>query len=150
MIMKYAEIPRSLQIEHEKLHDTLRKAKNEPGELGDAAQALAKLLHPHFVKEEEFALPPLGLLRPLAEGKITPPMREVLASADKLKAGLNQMLEEHKAIVAAVDRLSNAAKQVGKIEYAEFAEALMLHAQAEEEVTYPAAILVGEYLKGKV
>ena len=31
-------------------------------------------------------------------------------------------------------------------EYVEFAEDLKLHAQTEEEVTYPAAILVGEYL----
>jgi hypothetical protein len=77
-------------------------------------------------------------------------MGEVLALTDKLKAELNQMLEEHKAISRGVDQLSNAAKQVGKIEYVEFAEALMLHAQAEEEVTYPAAILVGEYFKGKV
>ena len=147
--MKCAEIPRSLQIEHEKLHAMLRKATTEPGELGDAAKALAEIMHPHFVKEEEFALPPLGLLRPLAEGKITSGMGEVLKLSDKLKNELGQMLEEHKAIVSALDRLSSAAKKVGKLEYAEFAEALMLHAQSEEEVAYPAAILVGEYFKAR-
>jgi hypothetical protein len=31
-----------------------------------------------------------------------------------------------------------------------FAEKLALHAQTEEEVLYPAAILVGEYLKLKL
>jgi len=35
-------------------------------------------------------------------------------------------------------------------EHARFAEKLMLHAQTEEEVLYPAAILVGEYLKVKL
>jgi len=31
-----------------------------------------------------------------------------------------------------------------------FAEKLMLHAQTEEEIFYPAAILVGEYVKSKL
>jgi hemerythrin superfamily protein len=35
-------------------------------------------------------------------------------------------------------------KHVG---FAEFARKLILHAQMEEEVMYPAAILVGEYVR---
>jgi hypothetical protein len=31
--------------------------------------------------------------------------------------------------------------------YARFAETLRLHAQTEEEVFYPTAIVIGEYLK---
>ena len=53
--MKF-EIPRPLKIEHENLHEMLRKATKEPGELGDAAKAVAELMHPHFLKEEEYAL----------------------------------------------------------------------------------------------
>lgn len=34
-----------------------------------------------------------------------------------------------------------------KEEHAEFAHKLMLHAQTEEEVLYPAALLVGEHIK---
>ena len=51
------EIPLPLRVEHEELHTQLRKATQAGGEVGDAAQALAKLMHPHFVKEDEFALP---------------------------------------------------------------------------------------------
>ena len=36
-----------------------------------------------------------------------------------------------------------------KMEYVKFADKLILHAQNEEEVLYPASILVGEYLKLK-
>ncbi len=147
--MKF-EIPRPLKVEHEELHDMLRKATKEPGELGDAAKAVAKLMHPHFVKEEEYALPPLGLLRDLAQGKVTPDMKGVLELTDKLKADLNQMLEEHKSIVAALAKLSAAAKKEDKMEYAEFADALVLHAQTEEEVSYPTAILIGEYVREKL
>ena len=57
------------------------------------------------------------------------------------------MLAEHQSIVAALDKLSAAAKEAGKLEYVEFAEDLKLHAQTEEEVTYPAAILIGEYVR---
>ncbi len=144
--MKF-EIPRALEVEHEELHGMLRKATKEPGKLGEAAEAVAKLMHPHFLKEEEYALPPLGLLRSLSEGKITPEMREVLVLTDKLKANLGQMLAEHKLIVAALEELSAAAVSAGKLEYVAFSKALMLHAQTEEEVAYPAAILIGEYVR---
>jgi len=77
-------------------------------------------------------------------------MRTVLKMTAKLKAELQQMLEEHKAIVAALKKLAEAAKKEKKIEYARFAEKLILHAQTEEEVNYPTAILVGEYLKLKL
>jgi hypothetical protein len=99
------------------------------------------------VKEEEYALPPLGLLPRLAAGDVTPEMADVLALTEQLKAELPQMLEEHKAIVAALSHLVEVAKQENKLEYAHFAEKLMLHAQTEEEVLYPTATMIGEYLK---
>jgi len=40
-----------------------------------------------------------------------------------------------------------AAQSEGRIEYVHLAERFMLHAQTEEEVLYPSAILIGEYLK---
>jgi hypothetical protein len=147
--MKF-EIPRPLKIEHKELHEMLRKATKEPGELGDAAKAVAELMHPHFVKEEEYALPPLGLLRELSQGKVTPDMKEVLEMTDKLKANLNRMLEEHKSIVAALEKLLAVARKANKMEYVEFTKDLMLHAQTEEEVSYPTTILIGDYIREKL
>jgi hypothetical protein len=144
------EIPRPLKIEHEQLHADLVEATNAGGRVGEAAKAVAKVLHEHFVKEEEFALPPIGLLSPLAGGNIDGEMKNVIAMTDRLKAELHEMLEEHKAVVAALNHLIAAAKAENKPEQARFAEKLMLHAQTEEEVLYPAAILVGEYLKLKL
>ncbi|MDY0220466.1 MAG: hemerythrin domain-containing protein [Desulfobacterium sp.] len=144
------KIPYPLKVEHEELHNMLSKATKEPGEIGDAAKTVAKLLHPHFIKEEEYALPPLGLLRDLAQGKMTPAMEKVLDLTDKLKMELDLMLEEHKSIVAALEKLSATAKKANKVEYVEFAKALILHAQTEEEVSYPTAILIGEYIKEKI
>ena len=64
-----------------------------------------------------------------------------------LKSELPEMLKEHKAIVAALKPLIDASKKENKMEYMHFADKLILHAKNEEEVLYPASILVGEYLK---
>jgi hypothetical protein len=141
------QIPHSLKTEHDELHSQLAKAIAAGGRTGEAAQEVARLLHPHFVKEEEYALPQLGLLRPLADARITPDMAQAIALADRLKRDLPEMLKEHKSIVAALDKLAAAAKTENKTQFARFAEKLKLHAQTEEEVLYPASILIGEYLR---
>jgi hypothetical protein len=98
------EIPAPLQREHEALHARLVKATREPGVVGEAAREVARLLHPHFVREEEFALPPLGLLAPIAGGRITPEMAEVLPMTRRLETELPQMLEEHRRVVEALEK----------------------------------------------
>ena len=141
------EIPRSLAAEHEELHAALVRATKAQGATGEAAREVAAVLHPHFVKEEEFALPPLGLLAPLARGEWKPEMREVVALTDRLKAEMPRMLSEHAAIVTALDKLEKAARAEGHAEHAAFAAALKGHALTEEEVSYPTALLIGEYVK---
>ena len=147
--MKF-KTPQPLKAEHEELHAELAKATKVKGKIGDAAKTVAEVLHPHFVKEEEYAMPPLGLLPIIARGKVSMEMWEALMMTDKLKAELKQMLKEHKGIVGALKRLAAIAKKEKKMEYVRFAEKLMLHAKTEEEVLYPASILVGEYLKLKL
>ena len=56
------KIPTSLKVEHEELHAELVALTKAPGRVGEAARNVAAQLHPHFVKEEKNALPPLGLL----------------------------------------------------------------------------------------
>jgi hypothetical protein len=144
------EIPLPLREEHEELHEHLRNATQAGGEVGDAAKALAKLMHPHFVKEDEFALPPLGLLEPLAQGAATAEMAGVLKLTDRLAAELPAMLAEHKTIVTALGRLEDAARRAGRSDIVEFAHKLTLHAQTEEQVMYPAALLVGRVVRQRL
>jgi hemerythrin-like domain-containing protein len=144
--MKY-EIPQPLKDEHEALHRRLREATQIEGEVGAAAQALAKLMHPHFVKEDEFALPPLGLLQALAQGAVTEDMAGVLALTDRLASELPQMLDEHRAIVGALATLAAAARRAGRNDVVAFTDQLALHAQTEEQVMYPAARLVGTHVR---
>jgi thiamine monophosphate kinase len=84
----------------------LGKAIGLGGDTGEAAKAVAEVLHNHFLKEEEYALPQLGLLPALAEGKVNDEMRPAIDMADKLADDLNQMLQEHKMVVVALEHLS--------------------------------------------
>jgi hypothetical protein len=143
-------IPQPLQQEHEALHAELRNATQAGGAVGEAAKALARLMHPHFVKEDEFALPPLALLQPLAQGTVTADMQEVLKLTDRLAAELPAMLAEHKTIVAALERLVDEARRAKRTDVVEFAQKLMLHAQTEEQVMYPAALLVGRFVSQRL
>jgi hypothetical protein len=142
------DIPESLELEHEELHRQLVDAMKEGGKVGEAAKAVANVLHPHFEKEEEYALPPLGLLSTLAkQTQISPEMKSILTMTDRLKADLPHMIEEHNGIVTALEHLIEVAEKENKPGIIQFAEKLKLHAKIEEEVLYPTAILIGEYLK---
>jgi hypothetical protein len=147
--MKF-DIPKPMKIEHDELHADLVNATKAGGQTGEAAKAVAKVLHNHFVKEEEYALPPLGLLVELSEGKFETGMADVLKMTDKLEAELPTMLSEHKDIVAALTKLIEAARTENKPNIVHFAEKLMLHAQTEEQVAYPTALLIGRYVKTKL
>src|SRR5687767_7190813 len=98
-------IPDSVRTEHEQIHTALIDATKVPGPVGDAARELSRVLHPHFVREEQIALPPLGLLAPLAAGDFNPEMQSVLSLTDTLRNELPRMLQEHVEIAAAARRL---------------------------------------------
>jgi len=144
------KIPASVRLEHDALHKHLADVSMEPGRVGEAARTLARLMHPHFVREDEYAMPPLGLLTRLARDEVSPDMAEALPLIARLKAEMPLMLEEHQAIKGALQQLEEVAAAQGKPDIVELARRLKLHAESEEEVLYPAAIVVGEYLKLKL
>lgn len=142
-------IPKSMKIEHEELHADLAQLTRSGGKTGEAAKAVAAVLDNHFAKENAYALPPLGLLVPLSQGKFDCSMAAVVKMTDELEAEMPTMLSEHKDITAALQRLSEAAKAESKPQGVQFAEMLKAHALGEEEVTYPTALLIGRYVKSK-
>jgi hypothetical protein len=77
-------------------------------------------------------------------------MAEATKMTDRLEADLDAMLADHQIIVGELKRLAEAAKAENRPEIVKFAEKLELHARTEEEVIYPASILVGRYLKLKL
>lgn len=142
-------IPESMHAEHGEIHSELVSAMKLPGRVGAAARALDAVLAPHFAREEQIALPPLGLLVPLSRGEFAPGMRDVLPMTDSLRAELPRMMEEHKAVAAATQRLREAAHVARNTAVLNFADKLALHARSEEELFYPAALLVGEVVRSR-
>ncbi len=137
----------AIRLEHQELDERLRGLTRLSGHVGATARAVARLLHPHFQKEEELALPPLALLPALAQDSTPADVDEARALATRLRAALPAMLEEHRAIGEALEALAAAGESEGNVEAVAFATALRRHAAAEEQVLYPAAILVGSYLR---
>jgi hypothetical protein len=140
-------MPASLAREHEELKQALLAGSAEKGPIGEALSRLSGLLAPHLRKEESFAMPPLGLLARLARGDINPGMAQVLPHCDWMRNNLAALVAEHRAIAAAAEELAQVAREARRADYAEFAQRLLDHARMEEEVIYPAAVLVGEYLR---
>ncbi len=84
------------------------------------------------------------------KGDIKPEMKAVLKITDHLKEMLPQMASEHQAIVEALIKLADVSTRENRMEFAFIAKKLIIHIKTEEEVLYPAAILVGEYLRLKL
>ncbi|MFW6038902.1 MAG: hemerythrin domain-containing protein [bacterium] len=139
--------PPALRAEHERLHERLGAAKEAGGKTAEAAARVSEHLAAHFEEEEAYAMPPIGLLQPLAEGEATEDMRPAIEMADKLQANYQVMLDEHERILEALVQLERAARAEDKPEQVRFARDLIHHAKVEEQVLYPATIVIGKYLR---
>lgn len=143
------KIPTSLRQEHQELHRELDKALKSGGRITPAAKELARVLHPHFEKEEAFVLPPLGLLLPLLQGQAAPEMKDFIPLAEKVHLDFSSLLEDHLHIRDALKHLVNEALDDNRPEFVLFAGRLSEHARVEEEVLYPASWMIGEFLKAR-
>lgn len=143
--------PEVIVTEHEHLHHRLDAAVASGGQTSERAREVAAVLHSHFQQEEAYAMPPLGLLKPLAwdEHLDDATADKAIHMAERLREEYANMLGEHEALTAALHRLAAAAKEENKPDHAAFADALIVHAQQEEQLLYPATLLIGEYLKLK-
>jgi hypothetical protein len=141
-------VPSSIQEEHTHLHHQLDAALASGGKTAEKARVVADVLASHFKQEEAFAMPPLGLLQSLAHKKAVDEAdaRKAIDMATRLRQEYDAMLKEHRALTEALHALAAAAREEGKPAHAHFAEALITHAQNEEQILYPATLVIGEYL----
>jgi hypothetical protein len=139
------QVPKSLKGGHESIHATLKRAMREPGATGEVARKLMQVMDGHMLREEKFALRPLGLLKALGRGETPPDLADAVALTKALRREMPQMVDEHRQISELLRLLAKNAEADGKSEYVAFAEELIVHAHIEEDVLYPAAMLVGRY-----
>ncbi|SDM35200.1 Hemerythrin HHE cation binding domain-containing protein [Daejeonella rubra] len=143
------EVPSSIKKEHDNLLEKLYKFTSINDSTGLAAKKLYNLLQHHFNEEEDYVLPPLGLLPQLTNGKIPEQTKNVIALTEKLKSQLSHMSAEHQLIEAYLDEIKQADSNLKYPEIIELEKEIHKHAKIEEEVLFPASILVGDYLKLK-
>lgn len=139
-------VPSSIKEEHEYLLEKIQKISQYEDSTGNVAKKLNVLMQHHFQEEEDFVLPPLTLLPLLASGRIPEDAGEIILLSQRLKSQLMHMDAEHQMIMAHMKELLQAADFDNHAEIAEFERELRKHASYEEEVFFPAAILVGDYL----
>jgi hypothetical protein len=94
------EVPLSVKKEHEDLPDKIQKITLFRDSAGRAALKLNELMKYHFAEEEDYVLPPLGLLPLLASGKIPEQSKEILLLTEKLKSQMLHLSAEHQMIKA--------------------------------------------------
>ena len=136
-----------MREEHEELHSELRRATRIHGAVGTAAKHVAEILHPHFERENELAMPVIGIAKELAEDRSSTDFPRAFELAEKFRSEYAKMLHEHEEILEALAELEKAAKRAKKHAVIEFARKLRTHAKIEEELTYPAVLMVGKLLR---
>ena len=143
------EVPSSIKKTHATLLEQIHKMTLYKDSSGRVAIKLEGMMEHHFKEEEDFILPPLGLLPLLANDQIPVQSKEIILLSEKVKSQLNHMSAEHQLIKAYLEELKQASNIENLPEIIEFENEVFKHATSEEEVFFPASILIGEYLKLK-
>jgi hypothetical protein len=141
--------PISLLQEHAELQTALDTAADLPGETGKAARRVLTLVTPLFKDEQRYVHPLLNLLPMLGKRQLEPWMSELLPLADRLPNEIDELSGVDIVIGNALDELNIAAWREGHPEYAFLADRIRRHNRMEEEIFYPAALVVGDYLRLK-
>lgn len=140
-------VPSVLKKEHDQFLEKLAKIVSLQDSTGRAAKKLYELMGYHFKEEEDYVLPPLGLLPALAMGKIPEQSEKVIQLTERFRSNSAKMIAEHQMIKAYLDEMMLAGIKENHPELVGFDQEIQKHAASEEEVFFPTAILIGEYLK---
>lgn len=137
----------SLLKEHRNLLSQMQPLTSYTDSTGQVAITLYELMQHHFSEEENYVLPPLAALPLLVSGQSQQQTEELLLLTEKFKTQLSHINAEHQMIKVLLEELNQIAARDGHPMPVGFEEDLHRHAQMEEEIFFPASILVGEYLK---
>jgi hypothetical protein len=141
------DVPAGLRFSHDQIRAGLVRATTDPGRVGQEALLVARLCLPHFEQEEKAVFPVLSLLRELAFGEVRPEMATILPLVIAFSEWQESLDKQHEVIASAVESLLQAAYREGNREAAEVAYGLKVHERVEADAIYPAATLVGKYVR---
>ena len=136
---------RVLHLSHAQLSAALANVSHAGDRARTVAETIAKILEPHLEREEEGVLRILGLLAPLVADEFDVEWIEDVSEWGDLEAKESALNLERRALLAAGEELLAIARTDGDDEMREFAERLILRIRLDEEVFYPAALLIRNY-----
>ena len=143
-------IPQAVRLQHEETLRQLTAIARRHSRTGEIARKALPIFKAHFQREEEYILPPLTLAPAIAEGRVGPDMRWAIAMADRIKADSNTIFTEHTVITEWMNELATAAERSHERDVIDFARGAVADSLYDVEVTEPAAIVIGEYLRAKL
>lgn len=137
------EVPASIKQQHTYLLNLIKLHSQSRDSAGILAGKLVETMDHHFKEEEDFVFPLLGVLPLLAKGEMPDQVEKLTEMANRFRSNSGHMIAEHQMIAAQLDELLHISTDP---DWAKFRTELHSHAQLEEEIYFPAAILTGEYL----
>ncbi|MEP6262549.1 MAG: hemerythrin domain-containing protein [Gillisia sp.] len=143
------ETPAVILQEHHYFLEKLEQATFYGDSTGYYARELYEVMEFHFKEEEDYVLPPLGILPIIAGGEFPKNAGEIILLTEKSARNSAVILAEHQMITHFLGQMMLAAVREGHEELSGFDEALHKHSALEEEVLFPMVVVIGDYLKLK-
>jgi hypothetical protein len=143
------KIPGAIKEEYEDLYERLNAAARVRGEIGRTAMAAFRHMQSHYLKDQEYALPPLKLLPTVAADNVTGEIDQIQTMCNRLKRQLPSLIEENDTIIGELGQLADAAAKEEKPEYRDLARHFIQFLEREKHILYPASVLMGEYIRVK-
>lgn len=145
------QVPQSIRLQHEQIISRLEHfANSKDKETAAAAQQAAAFLKEHYAREEQFVLPPLGLLSRIAKGQISTDMEPAIAMADRTKSALPEFENDHIKITSLMNELIEVGRRKKTDELVRFATRVAAQSLNDIEVNQPTSILIGDYLRQRL
>ena len=144
------QVPQSISYEHEQIIKELTNfAKREVAHTASVQKALI-VIKAHYAKEDAFVLPPLALLPQIAKGAISRDMEPAIAMADRTKAALPELQDDHIQITSLMNELIEAGKTAHDDELIQLATRVAVQSLNDFEIAQPTTILIGDYLRRRL
>jgi hypothetical protein len=144
------QVPQSISYEHQRIITELTNfAKREVAHTASVQRALI-VIKAHYAKEEAFVLPPLALLPQIAKGAVSRDMEPAIAMADRTKAALPELHNEHIQITSLMNELIEDGKNVHDQELVQLATEVAVQSLNDFEMAQPTTILIGDYLRQRL
>ena len=144
------QVPQSIRVHNQQIIQRLDRFTRHEGAIAAAATKALAFLKDHYAKEEAYVLPPLGLLPRIAKGEVSRDMEPAIAMADRTRASMSELQNDHTQLTSLMNELIEAGKNAGNEELIRLATRVANQSLNDIEVMQPTTIMIGDYLRQRL